>query len=262
MRRRGKRGGITGYVRPEEKRAADSLKAILLTHGHSEVCVVPVSPGNDPPDFYCKVDGERWAVEVTHSNQQVSARSARKARTEIDNALMRFGKSLGKKTESFRQGQYLLMLRWPPSGTPWTKWRKQISAEVSEFVRSGEIGERTLSEICGSSIHSTTSGSDWLIAVAPADDAKTPGGALLCDIAASVYEMIAYALADKAPKTNPVTGTSKNVLFLINTYFFGDDSLEVRRCITDIFCNCPYLDIFDHVFYEDDGKVSLVYSRS
>ncbi len=224
--------------------------------------MVPVLPGADPPDFYCKVDGEHWAVEVTHSNQQVGTATDRKARDEIEVPLIQFGKSLGKITESLRRSQYLLILRWPPSGTSWGKWRKQITEGVVDFVQSGESGERTLSGICGSTIHSTTSGYDWQVAVAPSDNAATPSGAMLCEISKNVHEMIAFALSDKALKTSLATGASKNVLVLINTYPFGNDPLDVRRCITEILIDRQDLNAFDYIFYQNDRRVCLVYSRS
>ena len=80
--------------RPHEEWAA-GLFADLLNAGGQ--VVTKWDRGANPPDFVFLVNGERWAVEVTRSDQRVRTAGGSRSRTDSDTKLMAFGQAIAEK---------------------------------------------------------------------------------------------------------------------------------------------------------------------
>ncbi len=242
-------------MRPEEKAASDLVEQFLRQF--VDPCA-RCEPGADPPDICCLAAGERYAVEVTRANQQLIFGGERKARSERDLPLLNFGSALKTATEDLRKRNYLLILYGPPKGERWNRWKKSVTKSVLEFVRSGKPESNPFP---GGELSAYDDGKSWLVAVAPPEDAKMPGGRPLYDIAASIDEMLRYALADKAPILASLTDYDRRVLLLLNTYFFGEDIADIKKSVERLVQENPAFSVFDAIFFETNQRLHQVHEK-
>lgn len=245
----------TTAVRPEEEGAAERLKDLLRFRGHEKVSW---EPGTNPPDLDFRVDGERWAVEVTRIDAQVRDGAGSRSREDADTKLMNFGRDLRRDTSEIRNQSYTLFLPRFPAGRNWSRWKNRIRKKVIEFIESDESGSATFEEGSTAGIYAYGPGDKFLI-VPLLPDQVTPAGNAHYDIAAVQEESLDYALADKAKKMARLSGYQKKALILINRYFFGDDPGEAQRLLKKLM---PSYGVFDLVFlFEASRGLSLVYAK-
>ena len=71
-----------------------------------------------------------------------------------------------------------------------------------------------------------------------------------------------HALDDKARKLKIVSGFDKISLVLLNTYFFADNTQEVRQILQTIVGEDQKYALFDYIYFVANGQLHLVFSRS
>jgi hypothetical protein len=202
--------------------------------------------------------GERYAVEVTRVGQRLILGGQNKARSERDVPLLKFGNELEVATEGLRERSYLLILCGLPEGESWHRWKRIVTNSVVEFVRSRELGSISFP---GGVLSAFDDGEPWIVTVTPPEDAGIPGGHPSFDIAASINEMLRHALEDKAPVLASETDYDQRMLLLLNTYFFGDDIVEIRRSLARLIHENAVFSIYDSIFYVTGRELHEVYRK-
>jgi hypothetical protein len=188
--------------------------------------------------------GERYAVEVTRVGQRLILGGQNKARSERDVPLLKFGNEL--------------ILCGLPEGESWHRWKRIVTNSVVEFVRSRELGSISFP---GGVLSAFDDGEPWIVTVTPPEDAGIPGGHPSFDIAASINEMLRHALEDKAPVLASGTDYDQRMLLLLNTYFFGDDIVEIRRSLARLIHENAVFSIYDSIFYVTGRELHEVYRK-
>lgn len=239
-------------MRSEEEKVRQLLESHLKSLGHNAQCKLV---SDDPPDIECDVNNERWAIEVTRSNEQEVLRGTQQARSQRDKPLLQFADELKSATEGKRQFDYLLVLEGPSETVNWSSWKRSAKTAIVNFIESNESGSIYFD---GGSISATQQGSKLTAAIAPHGEATLPNGRMTADISASVASSIAYAINDKSEKMKSVAGYDKIGLVLLNTHFFGDDidlaKSAARNCnVDDQGCQK-----FDVIFYVSDQNIHQI----
>lgn len=242
--------------RRQEDRAAQLLAARLQADGHRPVTWKRAS--KDPPDFEFEVGNEQWAVEVTRSDQRVRRAGKNASRADSDQRLLNFGNQIANEHRSAISLYYLLNLRPLPGVTDTKAWRKQVRREVSLAIQRGSKGPFKLDTPHGCAklkgIVERPSGFCVLLA---GSTAATPEGHLPQNIIANLEESIRYALDDKVPKLQPLSGFDKVVLILDNLYILADVA-DAERVASHIGPMYPVIDI---IFFIHSDAVYEIYRK-
>ena len=128
-------------TRRQEERAAQLLGARLKAHGYEPVTW---KRSLDPPDFEFEVGKERWAVEVTRSDQRVRRSGENVSRDDRDRKLIDFGNQIAGTNRAEARLYYVLTLRPLQGVTDKRPWRDRVSREVPKAIETGNEGPFTL----------------------------------------------------------------------------------------------------------------------
>jgi hypothetical protein len=230
-------------VRSEEALARQLLESHLQSLGHSARCKLV---SDDPPDIECTVDGVRWAIEVTRSNEQEVLGSTQKARDQRNIPLLAFAKTIENETNGNRQFDYLLILEGPSATADWSSWKRKTKKTIANFIKSNQSGKIKFD---GGSISATEPGSKLTAAIAPHSQAILPNGQMTANISASVTASITHAINGKFEKMKSVSGYDKTGLVLLNTHFFGDDIEPAQTVASECNIDDQGKPKFDVIFY-------------
>lgn len=207
------------FNRRQENRAAQLLAAHLKADGYQPVTC---KRGSDPPDFDFEVGNERWAVEVTRSDQRVRRAGKNASRADSDQKLLDFGKRIVDDHQPAVSLYYLLSLRPVPGVTDTAAWRRQVERAVSPAIGSGSKGPFKLDEHGCAMLEGLAECTPGFSVLLEGSRAATPEGHAPQDIVANLEESMRYALKHKEPKLRPLSGFDKVVLILDNQYILAE----------------------------------------
>jgi hypothetical protein len=221
--------GGAASLRPEERKAANLLQALLFKAGHRSASW---KPGDNPPDLEFNVDGGRWAVEVTRIDQQVGLGNSSKSRYDFERKHASLGQKIAKRVKPLATQNYVLAMPNCPPGADWNKWQRKLTSDIVRHMERGG-GELVLDRQTGAGLSVHGLGNDvWVIVVPPR---WMPSGQAAADISASQAIAIKHAFVQKSPKLARLTGYQVTALILINGYVFFDqdrghaDALAIAR---------------------------------
>ncbi len=131
-------------IRDDEVRAIDFFRSHLLGKA---IGVGSWWDGEDPPDFYITVDGERFAVEVTNLLDDVVIGGATVSRltyvAATENLVVQIDKEARKKR--ILRGSYQIWVNGPFDD--FSKLRKLIVSESLKFIGSTQYLSRRVREL-------------------------------------------------------------------------------------------------------------------
>jgi len=133
-------------MRHDEIAAVEGLRQYLLSKG---MRVEPREDGEDPPDFYLTVEGERFAVEVTNLIDEIEAKGADIPRLSYTNSVHKLASDIEKESRKAEtlKGHYVLWVNGPFDD--FAQFRKHIKSKSMAFLEqtkntSPEDGEYLL----------------------------------------------------------------------------------------------------------------------
>jgi hypothetical protein len=240
--------------RLQEERAAQFLAARLQADGHQSVTW---KRGSDPPDFEFEVGNQRWAVEVTRSDQRVKRAGKNASRADSDQRLLDFGNQIAKAHRPTVSLYYFLTLRPLPGVTDTAAWRRQVRRAASREIKSGSKGPIKLDGHGYAMLEGSLERPLGFCVLLAGSTAATPEGHLPQDIIANLEESIRYALNDKVPKLQPLSGFDKVVLILDNLYILADvaDAVHVASRIG------PKYQVIDFLFFIHSEAMYEIYRK-
>jgi len=207
-------------VRPEERCAAERLKAFFETNGH----IVSYKPGPDPhapPDIVFRADEATWGVEHTQLFQYVEGGNGELSRLDVTKPLCdRLKEQLLQETKGERKSSWRFFLLGPLNPKQLraikqaAKWAilKDDPSYFEDFqtdevkLKRVQDDACTIYVICGLSASSRIPGSNRLTA----------------DIQGEIDYTISRILRQKGLRLEALSGYDKRVLLIDSEYFFAD----------------------------------------
>jgi len=209
-------------MRDDEIQAARLLDDLLRNNGCGDISW---SPGPDPPDFDFLVNGERWAVEVTHLEQQllVSGRGLPnpQSRRNWHKKIERLRKNLEAELKGIphRKRSYGITIRGCTPEETWRGWKQRLIKRIVEHV-ANDRGDLISDSSFGADVRVFGSGDNVTVTTMTPLDA--PHGYLSTDFAAAERTAFEDAFDRKHSKLMKLEGYTRVVLLLINDYWAYD----------------------------------------
>lgn len=237
------------------KSVEEFCREILSNYLETKWKSIQWEEGDEPPDYYFYVNGEKFAVEITSAHQQIVVNKESKERTTIDHSLMLFLKRTEEILlgEGILNGYYYCYLEGPISNFP--KFKAQFLREIRKLISSnaldpssGHIKLNIEGEIV--EVWRDNYKVNRLVGMA---GIKKHSKSI--HIQHNVNVMVMGALQDKIDKLKDIS--CKKILVILNDYFLANISM-FRTSIESIIEKS----FFDEIYYIDrDKTVGSLYSQ-
>jgi hypothetical protein len=243
-------------IRGEESQAAERLVDFLRTTGRQQVSWIP---GSDPPDLVFTVDCQRWAVEVTRTNQQVRTRTRNfsMSRHGLDETLTKLGCTIKNDVANHCRHYYTLHLSAPAS-EDLESYRRRVRGAVVKHIKAGSTATLRLDPGELAAHAGTAPGIGVIVG---SHKAHTPSGGQLTDVAANLREMLEEAWERKRPKFESLQGYDKRAMILFNQYLFADPH-DVAALLPHVIGEAQQIELvffWSGVSFDGGGTFAQVY---